>query len=197
MILVLATRSAGKLRELREILGDLPVELKTLADYPQVGEIAETGTSFEQNATIKGVAVAKATRQWAMGEDSGLVVDALGGRPGVFSARYAGEPTNDAANTAKLLRDVEGVENRRARYVCCAVLVSPDGVKRAVATGTCEGEIIDTPRGSGGFGYDPVFLVPARGLTMAELPADVKNAISHRGRAMAEMRAHVATLMRA
>jgi XTP/dITP diphosphohydrolase len=168
--LLLATRNQGKLREMRELLGGLDMRLETLAIHPEVGEVEETGDTFEANARLKAVEVAKATSLWTVGEDSGLCVDALDGAPGVRSARYAGIHGDDAGNNARLLRELEGVTDRSARYVCTLCLARPDG--------TMVG-------GQGGFGYDPLF-IPERmpEVTMAELLPEQKNLLSHRGQAL-------------
>jgi XTP/dITP diphosphohydrolase len=183
--LLLATRNAGKVRELRELLAGSGIELETLAGHPEVGDVAETGRTFEDNAALKAAHAARASGLWAVGEDSGLEVDALGGAPGVRSARYAGVHGDDAANNARLLRELTGAEQRRARYVCALALASPEGEVVVGARGACEGQIATEPRGSGGFGYDPLF-VPERlpQQTMAELTPEQKNAISHRAQAL-------------
>ncbi len=183
--LLLATRNAGKVREMRELLGGLDVQIETLATHPDVSEVEETGSSFEENARIKAVHAAGASGLWSVAEDSGLCVDALGGAPGVHSARYAGVHGDDEANNARLLRELEGKTERTARYVCVLCLSRPDGEVLVTTRGVCEGEIARAPRGSGGFGYDPLF-VPERiaGVTMAELQPEQKNLISHRGQGL-------------
>jgi XTP/dITP diphosphohydrolase len=186
--LVLATRNAGKLRELNVLLGGrTDLELETLADHPEVGEVEETGTTFEENAALKATAAARATGLWALGEDSGLAIDALGGAPGVTSARWAGTQGDDSANNERLIKELEGIEQRSARYVCVMVLARGDGEVVATVRGTCEGTIAFEPRGSGGFGYDPYFVPEARRQTMAELAPDEKDALSHRGQAARSM----------
>jgi XTP/dITP diphosphohydrolase len=183
--LLLATRNAGKIREMRDLLASLDVQLETLFSHPEAGEIEETGETFEDNARLKAVHAARATGLWAVAEDSGLCVDALGGNPGVRSARYSGVHGDDEANNAKLLREMEGKTERRARYVCVLCLARPDGEVLVTTRGVCEGEIATAARGSGGFGYDPLFL-PERipGPTMAELHPEQKNLISHRGQGL-------------
>ncbi|HVJ21455.1 MAG TPA: RdgB/HAM1 family non-canonical purine NTP pyrophosphatase [Polyangiaceae bacterium] len=186
--IVLASTNPGKVAELRALFADLPVQLLSVTDV--LGEplsVSEDGLTFEQNAAIKAKAVCSATRMLALADDSGLEVEALGGRPGVRSARYASERATDAENNAALLRELEDVEDRSraARFRCVLALVSPwrDGQVQ-VAEGTCEGAIARAPRGSGGFGYDPLFIVPDfEGRAMAELSEDEKNSISHRARA--------------
>jgi XTP/dITP diphosphohydrolase len=183
--LLLATRNEGKVRELRELLAGTGIQLETLAAHPEVGEIDEKGQSFEDNAALKAAHAARASGMWAVGEDSGLEVDALDGAPGVRSARYAGVQGDDAANNARLLRELHGVAERGARYVCALALAGPDGDVVVGARGACEGRIATAPRGSGGFGYDPLFepeRLPQH--TMAELAPEQKNAISHRGQAL-------------
>jgi XTP/dITP diphosphohydrolase len=186
--LLLATRNAGKVRELEPLLRDseLDVELETLADHPEVADVDEGWTSFDENARLKATFAAQATGLWALGEDSGLEVHALYGMPGVLSARYAlGHGDSDApANNSRLLRELEGIADRRARFVCVCALARPDGEVAATAQGTCEGTITNEPRGEGGFGYDPCFVPDGEKRTMAELPLEEKGAISHRGRAL-------------
>ena len=187
--LLLATRNPGKLRELRELLDAAglgpDLALETLDAHPEAPEIEETGETFEANARLKAAGSARAAGTWTLAEDSGLVVDALGGAPGVYSARYAGTHGDDRANNARLLRELAGEARRSARYVCVVALANPEGEVVATAGGTCEGEIAAAPRGEGGFGYDPLFL-PALcpGRSMAELAPERKRAISHRGRAL-------------
>lgn len=177
--LVFATSNKGKLVELQGLVG-AGLTIQSLVDFPEIGEIPETADTFEGNSELKARAVAKATGRWALADDSGLVVDALGGRPGVYSARYA--PT-DAARIAKLLAELEGVEDvkRTARFVCSLCLCSPTG-DVVFTRGACEGLIGHTPRGAHGFGYDPIFELPD-GHTLAELTHDQKSGLSHRGHA--------------
>lgn len=183
--IVLATRNKGKVAELSAMLGPLNIEVVGLDAFPQVGEIPETGKTFEENALIKARAVCQATGLPALADDSGLVVDALAGAPGVYSARFAGERATDAENNAKLLREMATVppERRSARFVCVMAAVAPNGAT-ITARGTWEGEIARKPKGQGGFGYDPLFLDPALGLSAAELDPEQKNARSHRGKAL-------------
>src|SRR6516225_3126749 len=157
-VLVLGTRNTKKRGELLEILGDLGIELRDLTSYPQAPEVEEDGATFEDNARKKAVVLAKALGEWVLGEDSGLVVPALNGRPGVYSARYAGTQGDDAANNTRLLAELAplGSDARDAYYVCTAALADPQGTVRAVVEGRCHGRIIDTYRGEGGFGYDPL-----------------------------------------
>src|ERR1043166_2628828 len=189
-ILVLATRNAKKRREIEEILGELGLQLHDLSHYPNAPEVVEDGATFEANAKMKATEIARATGQWTLGEDSGLVVPALNGRPGVYSARYAGTQGDDAANNQRLLAELAplGPDARDAYYVCTAALSDPAGTVHAVVEGRCHGRIIDTYRGEGGFGYDPLFLIPEYHQTFGELSPRVKQALSHRGRALAQLR---------
>jgi XTP/dITP diphosphohydrolase len=187
---VVATRNRGKLREIVPLLAGLPFTLHTIDELAPDAELREDGDTFEANALAKARQAARATGLPAIADDSGLEVDALAGAPGVHSARYAGLPCDDARNNAKLLEALLGVPApRRARFRCVAAFVDPAGGDELARGGACEGEILAEPRGELGFGYDPLFLVPARGRTMAELPLDEKNRLSHRAaafRALAE-----------
>ncbi len=182
MRLLIATNNRGKLQEYRDILGDLPLELLAPADIGLHLEVAETGETYEENARLKAQAFAQASGLLTLADDSGLEVDALGGEPGVHSHRYAaGE---DAERYRALLERLRGVppEERGARFRCVIVIVTPAGATYR-CEGICPGVIIDEPRGTGGFGYDPVFFIPEIGKTMAELTPEEKNRLSHRGRA--------------
>lgn len=198
MRLVLATRNPGKIRELRRLLADLPgFELVTLADLHAAPDVVEDGESFDANARKKALVIAHATGAMALADDSGLEVDALGGRPGIHSARYAGEDATDAANNAKLVADLAGVPEpkRTARYRAVLAFADPAGPLAAdvhVEEGRCEGHLRLEPTGTGGFGYDPYFVPTGFDLTMAELSPDVKNGVSHRGQAARAMRAFLA-----
>lgn len=184
MNLLIATRNAHKLEELRAIL-DLPaVELISVAAFPDAPEVEEDGDTFEANAIKKAVTLAQYSGLWSLADDSGLEVEALGGLPGVHSARYAGEPTDYRANNAKLLAALTGKTNRRANFRTVIALSSPDGVARTV-DGRCEGVIIEELRGREGFGYDPLFLPDGFTQTFAEMAASQKNKISHRANALA------------
>jgi XTP/dITP diphosphohydrolase len=189
-VLVLGTRNPKKLVELQEILGDLPLELRGLSAFPTAPEVVEDGRTFEENARKKAVELARTLHQWVLGEDSGLVVPGLNGRPGVHSARYAGKQGDDEANNDRLLAELAPLpEDRRAAYyVCTAALADPSGEVKAVVEGRCDGVIIRARRGTGGFGYDPLFLIPEYHKTFGELSARVKHALSHRGRALAKLR---------
>jgi XTP/dITP diphosphohydrolase len=182
---VVASRNLHKVKELEALL-----EPHRLEALPAGVELPpETGSTFAENAIVKAAAAAAATGRPALADDSGIEVAALDGRPGIHSARYAGEGATDEENLAKLLREVEGKENRRAAYVCALALIAPGGEQK-VFEGRCEGRLTDAPRGSGGFGYDPIFVPDdyANGRTMAELSPAEKDAISHRGRAAARLR---------
>jgi XTP/dITP diphosphohydrolase len=196
--LILASRNPGKIREIREILGDLPVGLLGLEAREFIPEPAEDGLTFAENARHKALYYARGLGQWCLADDSGLEVDAIGGAPGVRSARYAeldcppgaARPVLDAANNAKLLKALERVPEaeRTARFVCYAVLADPEGVLME-ACDTVEGRIGFEARGDNGFGYDPLFYVPSLGCTTAELDSGRKNLISHRGKALRRLAA--------
>ena len=181
--LLVATRNEHKLRELRALLSSEPIRLESLAAHVEVGEVDETGATFEANARLKASYAAEKTGLWALGEDSGIVVDALGGEPGVRSARYSGVHGDDAANNRKLVGALKGMDDRSARYVCSIALANPEGKVVSTVHGVSEGAIIDEPRGQGGFGYDPHFVATGETRTNAELDEREKSAISHRGRA--------------
>ena len=195
--LVLGSRNKKKLGELVELLGDLGIDLVDLSPYPAAPEVDETGDTFEANARLKAVQLAPALGQWVLGEDSGLCVPALGGAPGIFSARYAGEHGNDAANNAKLLAELAGKTgaDRAAYYVSAVVLANPLGEVMVVAEGRCWGAIDTVPRGTAGFGYDPLFVVPEYHASFGELSPRVKHALSHRGRAVTKLRPMLRKLM--
>ena len=181
----MATRNRGKLREIVPLLADLALELVTIDELAPEAELREDGVTFEENALAKARQAAAATGLPAIADDSGLEVDALDGAPGVYSARYAGPVADDDRNNAKLLEALRDVPagRRGGRYRCVATYVDPARAMELACAGRCEGEILTAPRGTGGFGYDPLFLVPALGLTMAELPLDQKNGLSHRAAA--------------
>ena len=189
-VLVLGTRNAKKRREIEEILGDLGLELRDLSQYPHAPDVVEDGTTFVANARKKASEIALVLGEWVLGEDSGLVVPGLNGRPGVYSARYAGKQGDDDANNARLLAELAPLpaDRRAAYYVCTAALADPEGQVRAVTDGRCQGIIISEHCGQGGFGYDPLFLIPEYHKTFGELSARVKHALSHRARALAKLR---------
>lgn len=182
--LVLASGNKGKIAEFQRLMEGLEVQVHSMKEYPQIGEIVEDGSTFAENALIKARTVCKATGLAALADDSGLMVDALNGEPGIYSARYAGEDHNDAANNAKLLRQMEAVADadRTARFFCAIALVLPDGREYTVE-GTCPGVILRELQGEGGFGYDPLFYIPDLDKTFAQLSMEEKNRISHRGNA--------------
>jgi XTP/dITP diphosphohydrolase len=181
---VLATHNAHKVEEIRRILAPTEVALVGLDEFPDVGEIAETGATFAENALLKAHAVASATGQVAVADDSGIAVDALNGMPGVLSVYWAGRARDDAANLRLLLEQVEDVpdERRGAAFVCAAAVATPDG-RELVVDGRVEGTLARAPRGEGGFGYDPIFVPTGERRTTAEMSAAEKDAISHRGAA--------------
>lgn len=192
--LVLASGNAGKLAEFNALLADVGFDVRPQAEFG-VDDAEETGLTFIENAILKARHASKATGLPALADDSGLVVDALGGAPGLYSARYAGTHGDHAANIDKLLHELRDVpdEQRSARFVCVlALLRHADDPQPLIAQGTWEGRILHVRQGDGGFGYDPVFFSPTDHLSAAELPADVKNLVSHRGRAMAMLRAALA-----
>lgn len=194
--ILLATTNAGKIREMLAILGDVPAEWRTLRDFPPIPPPVEHGDAFDDNARLKALYYARALDIWALADDSGLEVDALGGAPGVHSARFAGEPGNDALNNRKLVAALAKVppERRTARFRCAVALADPGDIL-AAAEGSLEGQIVDGPAGAGGFGYDPHFLIPELGQTSAELDAEHKNAVSHRGRALRALKPHLLRLI--
>lgn len=185
--LLLATHNAHKVEEFRAILALLDgagdtFRVLSYRDVPEIPDVEETGTTFAENALLKAEAGAK-LGYITVADDSGLAVDALGGAPGIFSARYAGVHGDDAANNRKLLSELDGVTDRGAHYVCAIACVFPDG-RRFTVEGTCEGEILKAQRGEGGFGYDPLFLIPGTGKTFAEMTPEEKNSRSHRTAAL-------------
>lgn len=184
MKLLIATGNQHKLSEIRAILQVPHLTLLGLKDLPAMPPVEEDGATFEANAIKKATTLARLTRLWTLADDSGLEVDALGGEPGVWSARYAGLPSNDAANNRKLLAKLDGVIARDARFRCVIALSDPVGACRTVA-GACEGAILQAGRGVNGFGYDPLFVPSGQALTFAELDSAVKNRISHRAQALA------------
>lgn len=194
MDIILASRNKKKIEELKSIIEacgfsgkDVSVNIHTPDEFPQCEEVEEDGDTFEANAIKKAEYIYKCSGITAVADDSGLEVDALGSAPGVFSARYAGEVTDDWANLKKLLKEIQGVpdEKRGARFVCCIALANQDGVK--TFTGYVEGRIGTEPRGAKGFGYDPVFYPEGHDRTFAEMGDDEKNSMSHRGRALKKL----------
>ena len=187
--LLVSTRNRHKLREVRTILG-ARFEVSDLSILPTMHEVEETGTSFEENADLKAVAASQLFEGWVIADDSGLEVDALGGSPGVYSARYAGETASDSENNALLLKNLKEVpeKKRRARFRCVIVLARA-GRKLAAFSGVVEGLIASSPRGGEGFGYDPLFIPDGFSETFGELPVATKNRLSHRARALNQLRA--------
>lgn len=185
MELVIATRNSGKLREIRRLFGDVGIDVTGLENFPEIPEVIEDGDSFAANAEKKARTIAQLTGRPTLADDSGLEVAALGCAPGIYSARYAGAEASDADNNRKLLAEMAGTtkEQRSASFCCVMAYCEPQGVCH-LFEGRLHGIILDAPRGEGGFGYDPLFLVPEYGKTLAELPLDVKNRISHRGQAL-------------
>lgn len=186
-LLVIATTNQNKLKEFREILKDLQLEVLSLADFGPIPPVVEDGSTFEENAYKKALHTAKVLGLPAIADDSGLVVPALGGAPGVYSARYAGEQATDQENSEKLLRELEGVEDRRAYFQCALSIAVPSG-PALTYEGQCQGVILDEQRGSSGFGYDPLFYYGELCRTFAELTMAEKNRVSHRGQALAAVK---------
>ncbi|GIX05391.1 MAG: non-canonical purine NTP pyrophosphatase [Planctomycetaceae bacterium] len=188
-VVVLGSSNRKKVSEMAQLLAPYGWELRGLDAYPPLLAVTEDGSTFRENAEKKAQAYAQQLGEWVIGEDSGLCVDALGGQPGIYSARFAGEPSDDDANNRRLIAMLKEVppERRTARYVCVAVLADPRGEVRAVGEGHCAGLIIDTPRGSAGFGYDPLFFIPEYHATFAELGPMVKRVLSHRARAFEQL----------
>lgn len=183
--ILIATGNAGKVRELAGLLKDLPIEICGLKDFPEIEEVAETGASFEENAKLKASGYALQTGLWTLADDSGLEVEALANKPGVFSARYAGEAASYAEKIEKLLAELEKTGNceRKARFVCTIAFAAPGGEIVHLETGVCKGRIADKPLGNNGFGYDPIFVPENFHKSFGELPENIKQEISHRGRA--------------
>ena len=188
-LLVVATGNPGKLKEMQVYLQDLGWELQL---KPEELEIEETGETFIANACLKASEVAKATGEWSIADDSGLMVDALNGQPGIYSARYG---KTDADRISRLLKELGSEPNREAQFVCAIAIARPDGTIALQVEGICRGEILHTPRGTGGFGYDPIFYVPAQQQTFAEMTPDIKRSHSHRGRAFHALLPQMANLV--
>ena len=186
---MLATRNPDKCAELAALLGDLGIKIRTLADFPDAPEVVEDGDTCRANAVKKAIAIARHTGLPAVADDTGLEVEALGGRPGVHAARYAGERATYEDNWRKLIRELEGVprQRRRARFITVAAVATPSA-RVEVAEGMLEGLIAEAPAGAQGFGYDPIFVVPQLGKTLAQLAPGEKNRISHRARAFSKVR---------
>lgn len=195
MRIVIASSNKGKVREIEQICVGLNVEFLHLGNFSNVPKILEDGDTYEENATKKALEIERFTSILTLGEDSGLEVDALGGKPGIFSARYAGEGANDKDNNEKLLGALKDVplEKRTCRYRSCIVIATAEKVQ-AVSEGICEGLVATQPKGKNGFGYDPLFYVPEYKKTMAELPQEIKNKISHRAKALSTLRSQLQEL---
>lgn len=185
---IIATKNEGKAKEFKQLFRQHSINVKSLRDFPDAVDVEETGTTFTENAILKAEAIAKQYGETVIADDSGLVIDALDGRPGVYSARYAGEDKNDKANIDKVLRELDGTAlgQRMAHFQCVLATAVPDQ-KTETFSGKCDGLITHERSGKGGFGYDPIFYIPAEGKTMAELSNEEKNSISHRGVALAEL----------
>jgi XTP/dITP diphosphohydrolase len=186
--LLVATNNAGKVRELALLLSDLPLRLRLLSEFGDIPEAVETGATFAENAALKAIHYSARSGLPALSDDSGLLVDALGGRPGVYSARYAGPQATYAERMEKLLEEIAatGDDERRARFVCVIAVADPSTGEVNTFDGVCEGRIACAPRGTRGFGYDPVFVPEGHAQTFGELPDEIKRDISHRARALAQ-----------
>ena len=188
-IIVLATNNKGIVREMRQLFASLPLEVRSLADFSDIVDVEETGSTFRENAELKARVFAKQTGQFCLADDSGLEIEALGGEPGIRSARFAGSSTSYEIKNAMLLEMIEltGDDLRRARFVCAMALADSDGRVVHTVEGVCMGTIADAPRGPNGFGYDPIFVPDGYDMTFGELNDDVKQRISHRARAADEI----------
>ncbi len=195
--IVLATKNKGKVAEFKEMLRDYPVQILSICDFDKEFNIVEDGESFAENALKKARVIAEETGYMAVADDSGLEVDALDGKPGIYSARFAGENATDKDNNDKLLKLLHGIERegRTARFQCAIALIPPQG-DSYVFEGKCEGLIGFRLQGEAGFGYDPLFIIPAYGKTFAELGSDIKNTISHRAKAMQKAKEVIISLVR-
>lgn len=194
--LIIATKNKGKAKEFAELFEPLGFRVKTLLDYPDAPDIEETGKTFEENALLKAVGISNIFQKIVIADDSGLVIDALDGRPGVYSARYAGTDKDDEANIQKVLFEMKDVpeEKRTAHFHCTLALVVP-GKDPVIVEGVCNGLILTEKRGNNGFGYDPIFYLPHLKKTMAEMTSEEKNRISHRGNAIRKLSEHVQEAM--
>jgi XTP/dITP diphosphohydrolase len=195
--LLLGTYNAGKAVEISGVLKDLGIGFLTLGDFSQAQTVEESGATYEENAVLKAQGYAQQSGLWTLADDSGLEVDALGGAPGVLSARYAGAGAADADRVELLLKQlaVRSASDRSARFICVIALADSSARIIKTAYGVCEGSIIDSPRGTNGFGYDPIFRPQGFSSTFAELPSETKDAISHRGKALAAMRRFLVQLI--
>ncbi|MCM3237184.1 XTP/dITP diphosphatase [Heyndrickxia oleronia] len=182
---IIATKNSGKAKEFESLFSAFNIKVKTLLDFPDAIDVEETGHTFEENAVLKAETIASQFGQMVLADDSGLCIDALNGRPGIYSARYAGEEKDDEKNIDKVLKEMKDVPagDRSARFYCALALAVP-GEKTITVSGTCEGEILRGRHGENGFGYDPIFFLKEKGVTMAEIPSSEKNQISHRAAAL-------------
>lgn len=194
--LIFATRNKDKLREMKDLFSGLSFDIRSVLDYPEIDNIVEDGETLKENASQKACHVHKLTGEWALADDTGLFIDALDGRPGVYSSRYSRQGASYEENWEKVLLEMSGVPKgkRNARFVCCLALVGSEGVETFVEE-SLEGEITDEPKGRRGFGYDPIFLIPSLGKTLAELTLDEKNKMSHRAKAFLKIRNLLEKLM--
>lgn len=185
---IIATKNKGKAKEFEKLFLPKGLVVKTLLDYPEIEDVEETGSTFEENAILKAETIANNLGVRVIADDSGLEIDALEGRPGVYSARYAGSEKNDENNIDKVLDELQGVpESERTARFCCALAMAEPGKETLTVFGTCEGRILNERRGTNGFGYDPIFYVETEGKAMAELASDEKNKISHRANAIRKL----------
>lgn len=185
---IIATKNKGKAKEFENLFVPKGLAVKTLLDYPEIDDVEETGSTFEENAIIKAETIANNLGVRVIADDSGLEIDALEGRPGVYSARYAGSEKSDEANIDKVLDELQSVpESERTARFCCTLAMAEPGKETVTVFGTCEGRILNERRGTNGFGYDPIFFVETEGKAMAELASDEKNKISHRANAIRKL----------
>lgn len=190
--ILIATRNKGKVSEFAALLSKKGIAIKSLLDFPNVADVPETGSTFKENAMIKAEAISSHFQKIVIADDSGLIVDVLNGRPGVFSARYAGEEKSDEKNNQKVLRELEGVpKEKRTAAFHCALAVAIPNKETSVFEGDCAGFILEQPIGENGFGYDPLFYVQEKGKTMAQLSKEEKNKISHRAKALKKLVDHI------
>jgi XTP/dITP diphosphohydrolase len=193
---IIATKNKGKAKEFERMLEPKGYEVLTLLDFPDFKDIEETGETFEENAVLKAEEASAVLNELVIADDSGLIIDALGGRPGVYSARYAGEKKDDNANIDKVLSELDGVPftDRSARFYCVLAIAGPNR-ETSTYSGACEGKILEERRGTNGFGYDPIFLVENKDRAMAELTSEEKAAISHRGNALKQFEENLPALL--
>lgn len=193
--IIVATKNQGKAKEFERMFRPLGYEVKTLIDFPEIQDIEETGSTFEENAILKAETMSKLLDKIVIADDSGLSIDALDGRPGIYSARYAGEEKSDEANIVKVLEELNGIpdQNRQARFYCALAVAAP-GRKTVTVLGACEGVILREKRGVNGFGYDPIFFVKDKGKSMAELSPLEKAEISHRAQALRKLENNLPSL---